>query len=328
MLGPVARVERTPIGRLGHSGATHERLQVQLQNGDRLALVLKRTQLSDDWTAFASGDGLGREVQLLRTSALGAVWDAFANPYVACAVEPDQIGLLMDDLSGHIWPDRVGVSAQRPILEPEEDAVLGALGRLHARYWQSEALTLPWLLQPPIRFNLMGPHASWRERLPHGHQISRGWAAALSHLPGPVAELLTTPPEQLFRRYADLPRTLLHGDAKVPNFALLPDGRVAALDWAWVGVGPPTIEVGWYLAINGGRLARPRDAVLGRYRQLLEAELRTALSNDLWDRLVGIGVLCGAVMLLWEKALALEEAPSPRIAAEWQWWVDALVRLS
>ena len=230
VLGPVARVERTPIGRLGHSGATHERLQVQLQNGDRLALVLKRTQLSDDWTAFASGDGLGREVQLLRTSALGAVWDAFANPYVACAVEPDQIGLLMDDLSGHIWPDRVGVSAQRPILEPEEDAVLGALGRLHARYWQSEALTLPWLLQPPIRFNLMGPHASWRERLPHGHQISRGWAAALSHLPGPVAELLTTPPEQLFRRYADLPRTLLHGDAKVPNFALLPDGRVAAID--------------------------------------------------------------------------------------------------
>ncbi len=68
--------------------------------------------------------------------------------------------------------------------------------------------------------------------------------------------------------------------------------------------------------------------MLGRYRQLLEAELRTALSNDLWDRLVGIGVLCGAVMLLWEKALALEEAPSPRIAAEWQWWVDALVRLS
>ncbi len=198
VLGPVARGERTPIGRLGHSGATHERLQVQLQNGDRLALVLKRTQLSDDWTAFASGDGLGREVQLLRTSALGAVWDAFANPYVACAVEPDQIGLL------------------------------------HARYWQSEALTLPWLLQPPIRFNLMGPHASWRERLPHGHQISRGWAAALSHLPGPVAELLTTPPEKLFRRYADLPRTLLHGDAKVPNFALLPDGRVAAIDW---GVG-------------------------------------------------------------------------------------------
>ena len=44
--------------------------------------------------------------------------------------------------------------------------------------------------------------------------------------------------------------------------------------------------------------------------------------------MVGIGVLCGAVTLLWEKALALEEAPSPRIAAEWQWWVDALVRLS
>jgi hypothetical protein len=41
-----------------------------------------------------------------------------------------------------------------------------------------------------------------------------------------------------------------------------------------------------------------------------------------------VGVLCGALMLLWLKALALEENPSPEVRAEWQWWVDALVHLS
>jgi len=54
LLGTVASVASRPIGPLGHSGATHERLQVQLQNGGHVALVLKRIQLSRDWTALAS----------------------------------------------------------------------------------------------------------------------------------------------------------------------------------------------------------------------------------------------------------------------------------
>ncbi len=86
--------------------------------------------------------------------------------------------------------------------------------------------------------------------------------------------------------------------------------------------------MGWYLAINGGRLARSRDAVIERYRRLLEAESGTPIADDVWARLVDVGVLCGALMLLWLKALALEEDPSPEIGAEWQWWVDALVHMS
>jgi len=36
MLGPVRSVERTQMGPLGYSGATHERLDVALQRGDRV----------------------------------------------------------------------------------------------------------------------------------------------------------------------------------------------------------------------------------------------------------------------------------------------------
>ena len=123
--------------------------------------------------------------------------------------------------------------------------------------------------------------------------------------------------------------SLLHGDAKIANFAVLPSGRAAAFDWAWVGAGPPTLDLGWYLAINAGRLARPRDAVLARYRQLLEVELGSSLPAVIWEQLVQVGLLCGALMLLWQKALALEleEAPSPQAEDDWLWWVNALVRL-
>jgi len=79
----------------------------------------------------------------------------------------------------------------------------------------------------------------------------------------------------------------------VCNFALLPNGDVAAIDWAWVGTGPATLDIGWYLAINGGRLARSRDAVLARYRHLLEAESGAPIPDDLWAGLVDVAVLCG-----------------------------------
>jgi aminoglycoside phosphotransferase (APT) family kinase protein len=123
---------------------------------------------------------------------------------------------------------------------------------------------------------------------------------------------------------AGLPATLLHGDAKVANFAILPSGRVAAFDWQLLGTGPATLDIGWYLAVNASRLTRPKEQVLARYRDLLESCLATHLPDALWHRLVSLGILCGALMLLWSKALALEESGSPAAAAEWDWWVARL----
>jgi hypothetical protein len=79
VLGPIECLERTKIGPLGHSGATHERLDVALQHGDRVALILKTTRPSQDWAAVCTRDQLGREAQLLQAPALADVdwpsWD-------------------------------------------------------------------------------------------------------------------------------------------------------------------------------------------------------------------------------------------------------------
>ena len=116
----------------------------------------------------------------------------------------------------------------------------------------------------------------------------------------------------------------MHGDAKVANFALLPGRRVAAFDWQLLGKGPATLDLGWYLAVNSGRLARPKEHVIARYRDLLESRLTRPLSNLLWERMVSVGVMSGALMLLWAKALSLEESGSPQAAEEWNWWVTQL----
>jgi aminoglycoside phosphotransferase (APT) family kinase protein len=231
----------------------------------------------------------------------------------------------MDDLSEHLFPD-----VDEPISEHEEEVLLNKLADLHARYWNSEALTLPWLVRPAARFALLAPHAPDEEGVRPKtfalfDSVREGWASAFDRLPPAVAGLLRRPAKTLARSCDELPRTLLHGDAKIANFAILPSGDCAAFDWALAGAGPATLDLGWYIAVNAGRLARSKDEVIARYRSLLESKLGITLAEDLWDRMLVASVLGGALILLWSKALALGSG-SEKAANEWQWWVDNLER--
>ena len=115
------------------------------------------------------------------------MWDIFTNPYLACAAEPGQIGLLQDDLGRHLWPD-----VDEPIAESDEDRLLSGLAGLHARYWESEALGLPWLVQPSELFAVMGPHTGEvadRLRPPPSSSAPR-WSALASGIAAPLARRL------------------------------------------------------------------------------------------------------------------------------------------
>jgi hypothetical protein len=325
VLGPVASVERAPLATVGFSGARHERLAVALADGGRRALVLKRVPVADDWVARRSADDLGREAALLAEPALAAVWDAVACPYLAFAAEGGEIALLMDDLSPFLLPD-----VREPIAAEHEERLLRALATLHARFWASPVLdALPWLARAEHYAGLvdarcgLDPDAIARIPEALGARIARGWAAALGRLPRGAAELLTAPAADVAAAWAGLPRTLLHGDSKVANFAFLPGGRVAAFDWALMGAAPAAVEVGWYLGVNATRLAQPKDAVLARYRALLTERLPGGVPDATWEALVRVAVVAGARMLLWAKAFAVE-ADAPGARAEWAWWAGRL----
>jgi hypothetical protein len=324
LLGPIDSVKRHPLGTVGYSGATHERIDARLRSGERRTLVFKRVCLAADLTAVRTGDTRGREAALLGEPALAGVWDVFGCPYLACSARDGEIGLLMTDLAEYLLPD-----VDEPLTQGEEDAIISSLARLHARFWDAEVLATPWLNPPERQFALLGPsagaeEAGWRAALSFRDAVRRGWDVALTRLPAAVADQLRQP-AAFARECAALPRTLLHGDAKVANFALLGDGRVAAFDWALIGAGPCTLDLGWYLAVNAGRLVRSKEDVIAHYRALLEAELGHAIRSEIWERLLSAGLLCGAAMGLWEKALAAESG-TKRTSAEWDWWVSQLLR--
>ena len=232
----------------------------------------------------------------------------------------------MDDLAPHLLPD-----VREPLAEEQEHRILEALATLHARFWDSPALDLPWLTRPHHLFNLIGSRAVDGEATgglshPILARAHEGWKAAFAQLPPRLVERLSEPASALAERGAHLPRTLTHGDVKVANFALVPGGRVAAFDWALVGACPVALELGWYLAVNATRLAGTKEQTIVRYRGLLEGALGRALGDVFWADTENQAILAGGAMLLWSKALALESGGA-RARAEWDWWVARLEKI-
>jgi len=322
-LGPIEWVERSHLATPGYSGARHERLSLRLQSGEERFLVLKHIWPATDWTAYRTCDGNGREARMLGEPALRGIWEVLRCPYRAYAVQEGEIALLMDDLTPYL--SDVGM----PLTEEREEQLLRALASLHGRFWESGAASLPWLTPLSRRFALLGPGAAEEElhRRP-GHplflMVRRGWEIALERLPEAARAAVMLPPDAIAQAFAHLPRTLLHGDAKIDNFAFLPEGSIAAFDWAVMGTGPATLDLGYYLAVNWQRLSRSRDEILELYRGFLEQAMGKPLPEVMWQNLLGAAVFGGSLKLLWSKALSLESG-APGAGAEWDWWVDQLL---
>ena len=327
--GPIQSISRSPLSTVGYTGATHERLELTLEDGTERRLVVKRTQRSADWTAVRSSDRIGREAAMLAEPGLMPIWRAFACPYVAYAIEGDSIALVMEDLTPHLFPD-----LRQPIAEEQEERLLYALTAMHAAFWSetgqhSAVLDRPFLARPEHYIGLLDACCAVDAQtigvLPQAlrERVTRGWTAALERLPAPLFALMTTPAAEMAPFWEKLPRTIVHGDVKIANLALLPDGGVSAFDWALVGAAPASIDIGWYLAVNASRLARSKQDMLSRYHRLLTAQLGAPLLPALWATLVRSAIIFGARMLLWSKALAVEDE-RPGAVAEWNWWVEQL----
>jgi hypothetical protein len=102
---------------------------------------------------------------------------------------------------------------------------------------------------------------------------------------------------------------------------------VAAFDWEGLSVGPAPLELGYYLAVNAGRVRGTKESLLARYRARLEEALARPLDEATWRRMEALTVLAGANLLLWQKALPLlEDDPPARARDEFEWWAAALTR--
>lgn len=322
--GEVSSLSLTPMDTIGYSGARFSSLSLSTESGATESLILKEVNLDEDWFSYRTQDKTGREAAILVEPCLAEITEIFHSPYRLIQMAPGKIAILMDDLSSGLFPNE-----KKPLSMMDQDQMLNKLALLHATYWDSKPLeALTWLHHATDFVYLMGPldHLPFNKARSDKNiqrHIKEGWEVTLPLLPSAIRDNLLKPPRHITARWAALPKTLVHGDTKVANFAKSPDGELSILDWAFAGYAPCTFDIGWFIAVNASRLAESKEAVLKKYRHFLERHLGQTLEDKLWSDLEQAGIVCGAFMLLWSKGTALANGHEGA-ELEWKWWIDRL----
>lgn len=242
------------------SGARLELLE--LPDGRRL--VAKHLPADGDWLTRATG-GRDRARCLWETGVLHRVGAVSDHTVVGVQTVEDHSVILMRDASNELIPPRAPVTRARSRL------LLSKLAKMHEHFAGTRAGDLC-----PIgaRYAMFAPrfHATdaGPGRHPMADRIAHGWEVFEDHVPADVVEAVLAvhrDPGRLARRLAASPATLLHGDAKLENLGISPDGRLVAIDWGdLTGVGPREIDVAWYALKAAARVGCSPDDIFADYQ--------------------------------------------------------------
>jgi hypothetical protein len=225
----------------------------------------------------------------------------------------------MPDLSGTLIP------WEQPIGVGELERVLDALAALHRDPWPAQLdATFPWCdLKRRLTLLTRRSAAAYEaEGNPAGERFRLGWEAFDRHASPAARSLitgLTGDPSPLIAELARLPEVGLHGDLKLGNVGLAPDGAVDLIDWQMTLVAPVAVELGWFLVANVAGLPLPPDEILERYRRSA-----AFLDDDTWAAQRDLAIVVGLFLRGWRKGLDVEAGltfPDGRSAAEdLAWW--------
>lgn len=310
----------------GWSGATF----TSLLDGYGRRFVLKRTSMATDWIARATRDVDLREGWMASIGSRQLGWlRAEVVPYLGAGTDEDGVAILTPDLSNELiaW-ERPG---HDPVIDDETlGRVLQAMARLHATPWSRTVEAAlerdsqpppPWCPLPE-RLTLLAPLAAAQYQAdgnPVGDRFSAGWDAFKRGAPPDawdLVERLGADPSPLVRALETLPWVGLHGDLKLANIALLPDGEVGFIDWQMTMRAPIAVELGWFLVSNSGSLHLGPNDVLRGYRDALEWDSGrwgfgsephdfSGLAGD-WDVQLDLTWIVGLLLRGWRKGIDAE----------------------
>ena len=270
---------------------------------DGSSYVLKTTSFRADWIMRATADHGCREAALARTMSLPG--GRVSSPAIVAARDGAVFSILMHDISEHLL-------SNDSVDHRQLDAIWCGMVDLHAATPPSGPVRWCSLWD---RITLFRPDPGRLADFRIGADILRGWRSFFDRAPAPVAGLVRslfkdlTPLEQAL---AELPGCFLHGDLKLDNIGILPDGTLSLIDWSMPMVAPAAVELGWFLAMNSRALPLSLDEALAAYTS------RSGMDPRLRERHESLTVLCGLMIRGWRKALDAESGHP----AELGWWCE------
>ncbi|WP_019877116.1 phosphotransferase [Sporichthya polymorpha] len=291
-----AATDREPIlDAAGKSGARLERVRI-----DGVPHVVKYVDLDSDWTMRTAGCLVPAALQLWRRGVLACLPDCIDQPIVGVAASERGAALLMRDVGDMLVP-----VCDDPIDLPTHRQFLAHMAAVHAAFWDAgpECDVVP----TTHRYLDLSPWLAEAEAESGGDDlvprlVGQGWP--LLEQVAPTAAAIVTPlawdPGPLVLALAETPQTFVHGNWKLDNLGVNPDGRTVLLDWEIPGRSPALADLAWYLAINCRRLPESKEATIAAYRDALAAA--GVDTEPWWDRQLALCLLGGLVQFGWEKA--------------------------
>jgi hypothetical protein len=331
----VEQIEHQPLANVdGLSEVPLERIVTTGPGGAR-SFVLKRFAYADDWVMRATGDTRGRPIQAWASGLLDQLPTCIDHTIVACAYDGEGWAVLMRDVGRDLVPP-----GDTPITAGEQEHFLAHMAAMHAEFWEQRqwdrsGLGLCSLRQ---RYSGLTPATIRRRRLTSlaiPKIVIAGWdllEEAVESRVAAIVRALLDDPGPLCAALSAQPQTVIHGDWKLGNLGLAGDGptrRTVLLDWAIVGVAPPAVDLGWYLAVNSARLPVTREATIDSFVRCLRDALGDRFEPSWWEPQLDLALLGAFVQLGWPKILgALRGDPGVREREhdELRWWSECVLR--
>ena len=298
---PVSCVERRPMA--DHNGLAGGRFSyVDTDNG---RYVLKRMSIDSDWLMYATDDQQGRSVRLWQYGLLDRLQPFLDHKIIACARDGGGWAILMHDLSGGLY------SWEQPWTVDHLPLIIDTLARLHATFWNDPILndqriglcdsarildgtSLPVARKRPVPNEFNSPIAKW---------VEEGWeimAALLDRDIFKELQKLTEDPRPLLAALDRYPFTLIHGDFRNANLAILSSSCLVAFDWQFSARSLMSIGLAWFaedldLFSYEDSEAMSRAQIDAFYRQRLETYLQQRFDDQDWEAMIDLGNLVEAL---------------------------------
>jgi Phosphotransferase enzyme family len=160
--------------------------------------------------------------------------------------ETRRFALLLENLTAH---DAHFPTVLETISTDRVRSLLGTLARLHARYWNADALgtTLGWMgnaLEGNVAALLNDAAAPYIQ-----YEIdTQKFKNELVGMLGWSGDELRTGTKAMHRHQMRLDQCVVHGDTHLGNTYFLPDGRTGLLDWQLMGRGHPMHDVSYIIS--------------------------------------------------------------------------------
>jgi hypothetical protein len=310
---PVRSVRKIPLQDVeASSGSTFHLVTTNAEQGP--SFVLKRLPAGVNGT----NDNRHPSVTCWQQGLFHRLPAEIAQVTVACSHDGAGFALLMHDARANLIPKNECLTLVDHALFIE------AMAAMHAKFWDDAQLNDPDLgLYRPCHLYPSLPVQTMR--------TAEGWALferfVEPDLVGPIQTLLQNPMAlcHALERYQS---TLVHNDLWWANLGIRrePKPQVIMLDWDFATLGPPAVDLAFYIGENSLLLPATKEEVIAQYRKSLSRRLGARFDDDWWLPQLELGLL-GCFLrrgkwLLLASASIEDDSERTQLLSELEWWTE------